>query len=90
MCEIIPVLDGNVSNHLSLCMLFTLDVNIPIKATKIEQDETLTCHGRHMVRKNKYRDILQKKLENVTLIEIDKQADLKTKQKLLDYQAPSC
>ena len=61
MCKIIPELDGNVSDHLSLCILFTLDVNIPIKATKIEQDETLTCHGRHMVRKNKYRDILQKK-----------------------------
>ena len=32
MCEIIPELDGNVSDHLPLRMLFTLDVNIPMKA----------------------------------------------------------
>ena len=41
MCEIIPELDGNVSDHLPLRMLFTLDVNIPMKAAKIQQDEAL-------------------------------------------------
>ena len=86
MCEIIPELHGNVSDHLPPPRkLFTLDVNIPMKAAKIQQDEALArpLWG-DMERKNKYRDILQRKLENITLIKIDKQADLKTKQKLLD------
>ena len=85
MCKIIPELDGNVSDHLPLCMLFTLDGNISIKAAKIAQDEFLArpLWG-DTERKNKYRDILERKLENVTLVEIDKQADLITKQKLLD------
>ena len=85
MCKIIPELDGNVSDHLPLRMLFTLDVNIPIKAAKIAQDEFLArpLWG-DTERKNRYRDILERKLENVTLVEIDKQADLITKQTLLD------
>ena len=85
MCEIIPELDGNVSDHLPLRMLFTLDVNISMKAAKIQQDGALArpLWG-DTERKNKFRDILQRKLENITLIKIDKQADPKTKQKLLD------
>ena len=64
MCEIIPELDGNVSDHLPLRMLFTLDVNIPMKAAKIQQDEALArpLWG-DTKRKNKYRDILQKNLK---------------------------
>ena len=66
-------------------MLFTLDVNIPMKAAKIQQDEALARPlWEDTEHKNKYRDILQRKLENITLIKIDEQADLKTKQKLLD------
>ena len=41
MCKIIPELDSNVSDHLPLRILFSLDVNIPIKTAKIQQDEAL-------------------------------------------------
>ena len=63
MCKIIPELDGNVSDHLPLRMLFTLYVNIPIKAAKIQKDEALErpLWG-DTERKNRYRDILQRKL----------------------------
>ena len=63
MCDIIPELDGNVSDHQPLRMLFTPDVSISMKAAKIQQEEALArpLWG-DTERKNKYRDILQRKL----------------------------
>ena len=86
MCKVIPELDGNVSDHLPLHMLFTLDVNSPIKQLRSSRMKLLHAHlWGDKECKNRYRDILQRKLENLTLIKIDKEADLKIiKQKLLD------